>query len=78
MATQQILFTVMPRGITQNAHPLPVSVYVAPRLTGADRLVEFPDLLDWTGRLVDRGLSLTFSANAQTLTVPVDASPLHL
>jgi hypothetical protein len=72
MATQQILFTAMARGIAQNAHPLPVSVYVAPRLMGADRLAEFPDWLDWTQRLVDQGLTLTFSAGGRTLDVAVD------
>ncbi|MCW2604207.1 MAG: hypothetical protein JWN61_2342 [Pseudonocardiales bacterium] len=77
MADQQILFTAMPRGMTQNLDPLPVSVYVSPRLTGADRLRAFPDWVDWTGGLAERGLSLTFRAGARELTVPVSTSALE-
>ncbi|MCU1690293.1 MAG: hypothetical protein JWN20_2221, partial [Jatrophihabitantaceae bacterium] len=77
MADQQILFTAMPRGMTQNLDPLPVSVYVSPRLTGADRLGAFPDWVDWTGRLAESGLSLTFRAGARELTVPVSTSALE-
>jgi len=76
MASQQILFTVMPRGITQNADPLPVSVYVSPRLVGADRLGEFPDWLGWTARLAG-GLSLTFRAAGREISRPIDTAPLR-
>jgi hypothetical protein len=59
MASQQILFTVMPRGLTQGGSPLPVSVYVSPRLAGAGRLDAFPDWRHWTS-IVQHGFQLTF------------------
>ena len=45
---QTILFTVMPRGMTVNADPLPVSVFVSPRLEGAGRSARSPT--GWRGR----------------------------
>jgi len=77
MAQQTILFTVMPRGISINAATLPVSVLVSPRLVGASTLGKFPDWLSWTQQLKDNGLELTFRCGAQTLTLPVDRTPLH-
>ncbi len=77
MANQQILFTVMPRGVTQSADSLPVSVYVSPRLMGADRLRAFPDWLTWTPRLKEDGFSLTFRCGAQQIIMPIDTAPLR-
>jgi hypothetical protein len=77
MASQKILFTVMPRGVTQNSDALPVSVYVSPRLFGSDRLKEFPDWLLWTPRLKDNGLSLTFHSGTREITLPVNTEPLR-
>lgn len=77
MVSQQIVFTVMPRAVSRNADPLPVSVFVSPRLVGAERLASFPDWLSWTRQLVDDGLSLTFSAPGGTLTVPIKVGGLR-
>ena len=77
MASQQILFTVMPRGMARGTGVLPVSVLVSPRLFDADRLREFPDWLDWTARLADPGLSLTLRAGGREITRPVPAGPLR-
>ena len=77
MASQQILFTVMPRGMVRGTDVLPVSVLVSPRLFDADRLGAFPDWLDWTGRLQTVGLSLTFRANGREITRPVPTAPLE-
>lgn len=77
MANQTILFTVLPRSLSLNPAPIPISVFVAPRLQGADRLAQFPDWLDWTGQLKDRGLKLTLRCATQTLTVDVDPTPLR-
>ncbi len=65
MTSQTILFTVMPRGISIDSETMPVSVYISPRLLGnSDQAVlgEFPDWLDWTRWLKEKGLNLTFSA----------------
>lgn len=77
MASAQLVFTVMPRGLTADRDLLPVSVYVSPRLVGADRLGAFPDWLRWTERLVTSGLALKFSAAGGDLTLPVDTSALR-
>ena len=57
--TQTIVMTVIPRGVAMNADSLPVSVFVTPRLAGADKLGAFPDWLQWTRRLKENGLTLT-------------------
>jgi hypothetical protein len=77
MANQMILFTVMPRGITFNAAALPVSVYVAPRLMGANDLGSFPDWLSWTRSLKDNGLTVTFRCGAQQTSLPIATAPLR-
>ena len=74
---QTILFTVMPRGMTVNAESMPVSVFVAPRLEGADTLGAFPDWVTWTQHLWDSGLDLELACAGRTLTVPVDRGPLQ-
>jgi hypothetical protein len=76
MASQQILFIVTPRSITLNADPLPVSVYVTPRLTGADRLEAFPDWLNWTTFLKE-GFSLKFRCDGRELTRSINTQPLQ-
>jgi hypothetical protein len=78
MASQQtILFTVIPRGVNIDPKTLPVSVFVAPQLTGDDHLGAFPDWLKWTRRLKDAGLTLGFHCEGATLNRPIDASVLR-
>src|SRR5438552_8215223 len=74
---QTILFTVMPRGMTVNADPLPISVFVSPRLEGADELGAFPDWLQWTSRLKEDGLELEFSCGNRIFRAPIDREPLR-
>jgi hypothetical protein len=71
-AEQTILLTVIPRGITFDAATLPVSVFVAPRLRGADKLGAFPDWLQWTQRLAQDGLTLRLRCGTRLLDVRVD------
>ena len=80
MASQTILFTVVPRGISVNAETLPVSVYVSPRLFGDANpsvLNDFPDWLQWTRLLKDPGMSLTFGCAGQQLSVPIPTEGLQ-
>lgn len=65
MAEQTILFTIMPRGISVDRDTLPVSVYVSPRLGGADTLDAFPDWLQWTPHIREQGLTLVIQCNDQ-------------
>jgi len=77
MAQQTVLFTTLPRGLVVNTATLPVSVFVSPRLYDADRLGMFPDWLDWTGRLAERGLVLTFRCGPNTRIVEIDRDVLR-
>ena len=78
MATEQtILFTVMPRGISLNSATKPVSVFVSPRLDGADKLDAFPDWLNWTRHLRDDGLKLELYCGANTQTFSINGAGLR-
>ncbi len=89
MASQTILFTVMPRGISVDAETLPVSVYVSPRLFAdpdpanpaspsvETSLSSFTDWLTWTGHLKEAGLSLTLSCAGATFTAAVPTEILE-
>lgn len=72
-----ILFTVVPRAIAVDSDTLPVSVFVAPRLRGADRLDAFTDWVTWTRRLKEDGLILTIRCGNETADVPIDQAPLN-
>jgi hypothetical protein len=77
MASSRVLFTITPRAVSVDAGTLPVSVYVSPRLTGADRLDAFPDWLTWTRRLRDDGLTLSIACGGRTLDLPIAREPLN-
>ncbi len=76
MTKQTILFTVLPRGLSANPTTLPVSVSVNPRLYDGDRLGQFPDWLDWTQRLHDKGLKITLKCGPKTHTFEIDRKAL--
>jgi hypothetical protein len=72
-----ILFTVMPRGITAEGSTMPISIFVSPRLQGADNLGAFRDWVRWTRRLKTRGLELELSCGAKSIVRPIDQAPLR-
>ncbi|HVG26419.1 MAG TPA: hypothetical protein VM865_02345, partial [Acidobacteriaceae bacterium] len=74
-ATQTVLFTALPR-MSQNPGTLPISVYVSPRLMGESHLGAFPDWVNWTGLLKERGLVLTFRNGTRTADIEVDTAVL--
>ena len=77
MTEQTILFTIMPRGMSLNSKKLPVSVLVSPRLSGSDKLGDYPDWLSWTQNLKENGLSLTVRCGTKTRTFKIDQEVLH-
>src|SRR4029078_10878483 len=77
MVTQHILFTVFPRAIAVNTATLPVSIFVGPRLSGANQLDAFPDWLHWTADLVERGLRITLKCGAHSRGFDLDRGPLR-
>jgi hypothetical protein len=74
--SQTILVTVVPRGVAVDTDTLPVSLFVTPRLRGADRLGAFPDWQTWTERVHDHGLRLTISCAGRSLAFAADPAPL--
>ncbi|HKR01391.1 MAG TPA: hypothetical protein VJT09_12010 [Pyrinomonadaceae bacterium] len=70
-ASQTVIFTVVPRGVSIDPQAMPVSVVVSPRLSGENRLGLFPDWLKWTARLKERGLTLTFNCAGQSFNAAV-------
>jgi hypothetical protein len=72
-----MVLTVIPRGVAVDTDTLPVSVFVTPRLRGADKLGEFPDWLSWTRRLAEDGVTLTLRCGANRHDVTVDPQPLE-
>src|SRR5690242_4606635 len=77
MATQTIIFTAMPRGVSLDGATLPVSVLVSPRLAGAPTLDTFKDWLTWTRHLKTSGLKIEFVCGNQTHSVAIDPAPLQ-
>jgi hypothetical protein len=75
--TQTIVMTVIPRGVAMNTDLLPVSVFVTPRLRGADKLGAFPDWQLWTRRLAENGLTLSLRCGGNVHDVSVDPQPLE-
>ncbi len=68
----------MPRGISANGKTMPVSVFVSPRLNGADNLGAFDDWVDWTRKLREHGLSLSIQCGANPpRDFPIDQAPLR-
>jgi hypothetical protein len=75
---QTILFTIMPRGISAIGATMPVSVFVSPRLNGADNLGAFDDWVDWTRKLREYGLSLSIQCGTNPpRDFPIDQAPLR-
>lgn len=76
-ASQTVLFTIIPRGISVNSKSMPVSVIVSPRLSGEDYLGAFPDWLNWTERLREGGLVFELQCNKKTTKISVDTEMLR-
>ena len=74
---QTVLFTIIPRGITLEVGPSPVSVIVSPRLSGDKMLGAFPDWVKWSSVLKERGLTLTIRCGPETTRVAIDQEVLQ-
>lgn len=80
MKEQKIIWTVLPNGIDKPGTPeagLKFSVFVSPRLylpdTGPERLDEFPDFLNWPGKVANMQFEVELN-NGDKLTVSPDTS----
>lgn len=78
MATEQsLILTVVPRDGAAHGDDVELSVVVSPRLRGGQNLGQFPDWLDWTGRLVEQGLRLKLQAGNQNSELVVNTKVLR-
>ncbi len=77
MSDQTVLFTIIPRGITLGPGPLPVSVIVSPRLRGESKLGAYPDWVQWTELLRQRGLTLVLRCGTDTREFEIDREVLQ-
>ena len=76
MATQTLIFVLLPNGLTAQKR-LRASVYLTPRLDNGGTLADFPDVLKWPALIKAHGLQFQVTCGAQSVTVPVDTSVLR-
>jgi hypothetical protein len=74
---QHVMFTAIPRSVARNPERIPVSVLISPRLSGPERLSEYPDFLHWTSLVKTRGLKVTFECDGQTSRVHLPLGALQ-
>jgi hypothetical protein len=78
MATNQnVLFTIIPRGISTHSKTMPVSAIISPRLFGDDNLGAFPDWLNWTKNLKEKGLQLELECDGKKRKTTIDTEILR-
>jgi hypothetical protein len=68
MASQTLNFVVLPNGISKQGK-LQLSIYLSPRLAGAAKLSNFPDILHWTQQVKAHGLEFKLTDGTKTTTV---------
>jgi hypothetical protein len=74
MSTQNIMWTALPNGLTQDGTSLRLSVLVSPRLTAnaaIGTLAEFPDFLDWPAQVAALTFSVEFTGGPTVSATPV-------
>lgn len=74
---QQVMWTVLPNGVSSNGGVLNFSVFVSPRLTsdpGDENLGAFPNFLDWPSTLGDLSFTLVFDGGP-TIPATVTSTP---
>jgi YD repeat-containing protein len=76
MISQSLVAVVLPAGVGPGGS-LRANIYLTPRLSGAQRLSDFPDWLHWTAHVRQHGLSFTLSCGSATTTVTADTTQLR-
>ena len=74
MSTQNIMWTALPNGLTQDGTSLRLSVLVSPRLTAnaaTGTLAEFPDFQDWPATVAGLTFSVEFTGGPTVSATPV-------
>jgi hypothetical protein len=76
MISQSLIAVVLPAGVEPDGS-LRASIYLTPRLSGAQRLSDFPDWMDWTSLVRQHGLGFVLSCGGGTVTVAADTTQLR-
>jgi hypothetical protein len=76
MISQSLIAVVLPAG-TGPGGSLRASIYLTPRLSGAQVLSDFPDWLGWTGLVRQHGMKFVLSCGGATATVAADTTQLR-
>jgi hypothetical protein len=76
MISQSLVVAVLPAGVTARGR-LRANIHLSPRLSGGQRLSDFPDWLHWTTLVHRHGLSVTLSCGGATATVPAGTGALR-
>ncbi len=74
MSTQNIMWTALPNGLSQDKSHLRLSVLVSPRLTAnaaTGTLAEFPDFQDWPAHVGGLSFSVEFLGGSTVSATPV-------
>lgn len=77
MPNEIISVVTIPNGYTADKTSLRLSLYIAPRLSGAPTLDSFPDWLNWPKTLSTGTLNVTLACGNNQTTVTVDTAPLR-
>jgi hypothetical protein len=76
MPSQTLVFIALPNGFAAPGR-VGLSLYLTPRLDDGATLDKFPDLLNWTSLIKDKGLAFSLACGTKTTTVAVDGSHLN-
>lgn len=76
MATQTLIFVLLPNGIAANKAQR-LSIYVTPRLDKGAKLADFPDILNWTELMKNHGMKFEVSCGGNKATVSADRNVLR-
>jgi hypothetical protein len=76
MAKQNLIFVLLPNGITTK-NQLRLSIYLTPRLDQGATLAAFPDILNWTSLVHKNGLKFQISSGGKNVTVSVNQTVLR-
>lgn len=76
MAKQNLIFVLLPNGITTK-NRLRLSIYLTPRLSEGATLAAFPDILHWTSLIQKHGLKFQVSSAGKNVTVSANQAILR-
>ena len=76
MPTQTLIFVALPNG-RDGKDKLKLSLYLTPRLDAGATLGDFPDILNWTQQVQNKGLKFEIKCGTKKATVSADKAVLR-